>query len=75
MTTAIAAKSGAGFLLAGAERTAGTFAETLSRAWTDYRAYRATLAELKGLTTRQLNDAGLRRDDLRRIAFEAVYGR
>ena len=31
MTTAIAAKSGAGFLLAGAERTAGTFAETISR--------------------------------------------
>jgi uncharacterized protein YjiS (DUF1127 family) len=75
MTTAIAAKSGAGFLLAGAERTAGTLAETISGTWTDYRTYRATLAELKRLTTRQLNDAGLSRADLRRIAFEAVYGR
>jgi uncharacterized protein YjiS (DUF1127 family) len=53
----------------------GHLAETISGTWTDYRTYRATLAELKRLTTRQLNDAGLSRADLRRIAFEAVYGR
>ena len=75
MTTAIAAKSDAGFLLAGAERNAGTFAETLRRAWTDYRAYRSDVAELKDLTSRQLSDAGLRRDALDRTALEAVYGR
>ena len=43
MTTAIAARSASGFRVAGAERIAGTF-ETLRRAWTDHRAYRATLA-------------------------------
>jgi uncharacterized protein YjiS (DUF1127 family) len=75
MTTAIAARSGAGSLVAGAERTARTFAETLRRAWTDYCAYHATLAELRDLTNKQLSDAGLRRDALDRIAFEAVYGR
>ena len=75
MTTAIAAQSDAGSLVAGAERTARTFAETLRRAWTDYWAYRATIAELQGLTNRQLSDAGLRRDALDRTALEAVYGR
>jgi uncharacterized protein YjiS (DUF1127 family) len=75
MTTAIAARSGAGSLVAGAERTNGTFAETLRRAWTDYRAYRATLAELKDLTSRELSDVGLSRDALDRVAREAVYGR
>jgi uncharacterized protein YjiS (DUF1127 family) len=75
MTTAIAARSGAGFLLAGAERKTGTLAETLRRAWNDRRAYRATLAELKGLTDRQLDDAGVSRDALARIARAAVDGR
>ena len=74
MTTAIAARSAAGSRVAGAERIAGTF-ETLRRAWDDNRAYRATLAELKRLTDRQLSDAGLRRDALKRTANEAVYGR
>ena len=41
MTTANAAKSRAGFLVAGTERKTGTFAETLRRAWTDNRAYRS----------------------------------
>jgi uncharacterized protein YjiS (DUF1127 family) len=75
MTTAIAARSGAGFLVAGAERTPGTFADKLQRAWNDYRAYRATLAELKDLTSRELSDVGLSRDALDRTAREAVYGR
>jgi uncharacterized protein YjiS (DUF1127 family) len=74
MTTANAATSGAGFLVAGAERTE-TFADRLRRAWTDFRAYRATLAELKDLTSRELSDVGFSRDALDRIAREAVYGR
>jgi uncharacterized protein YjiS (DUF1127 family) len=75
MTTAIAARSGAGFLAAGAEPTSHTFAEGLRRAWTDFGAYRSTLAELKDLSNKQLSDAGLGRDALQRIAREAVYGR
>jgi uncharacterized protein YjiS (DUF1127 family) len=75
MTTAIAARSGAGFLLAGAERKTGTFAERLRRAWHDHRAYRATLGELQALSDRELDDAGLGRGDLARIAREAVYGK
>jgi uncharacterized protein YjiS (DUF1127 family) len=75
MTTAIAAKSGAGSLVAGAERIAGSLVETVRRAWNDYRAYHATVAELKDLTSRELSDVGLRRDALDRTARAAVYGR
>ena len=72
MTTANAATSGAGFLLAGAERP--TFLEKLGRAWSDYMAYRRTLDSLQGLTNKQLGDVGMRRDSLDRIARAAVYG-
>jgi uncharacterized protein YjiS (DUF1127 family) len=74
MTMANAATSGAG-LLAGAERTTRTVFDALRAGWADYRAYHATLAELRGLTDKQLSDAGFRRDALERIALEAVYGR
>ena len=71
MTTTSAARHETGFVASGAKPnwTAG-----LRRAWTDYRAYRATLAELSALTDKELGDIGMRRETLRRTAREAVYG-
>jgi uncharacterized protein YjiS (DUF1127 family) len=73
MTISIAATSAAGLVAAGAEPTAA-FAERLRRAWSDYRLYRATLAELRGLSNRDLSDIGLGAGDLNRSARSAVYG-
>ncbi|PIE13023.1 MAG: hypothetical protein CSA70_07100 [Rhodobacterales bacterium] len=39
-----------------------------------YRLYRRTLAELASVPTRELDDLGLSRTNLRMAAFEAVYG-
>jgi uncharacterized protein YjiS (DUF1127 family) len=53
-------------------------AETLNRlrtAWTKYRAYRQTLAELRNLPTRGLRDLDFNRGDLAAIAHREVYGR
>jgi uncharacterized protein YjiS (DUF1127 family) len=53
-------------------------AETLNRlrtAWTKYRAYRQTLAELRNLPTRALRDLDFNRGDLAAIAHRDVYGR
>jgi uncharacterized protein YjiS (DUF1127 family) len=74
MTTATAAKSPAGFLVAGVERNTGTARASLRRAWADYRAYRATLGELGSLTDRQLGDLGLTRGEIGATARRAVYG-
>lgn len=49
--------------------------DRLGAAWTQYRLYRATLAELRDLPTRALRDLGFDRDDLATIARRAVYGR
>lgn len=38
-----------------------------------YRTYRNTLAELRQLSTRELDDLGLSRHTLRAIAQEAAY--
>ena len=38
-----------------------------------YRTYRVTLAELSALTPRELDDLGIHRTELRRIAYEAAY--
>ena len=46
----------------------------LVQAIVDYRAYRATLAELRDLDTRTLADLGLNRSGLRAAAHKAVYG-
>jgi len=46
----------------------------LRRTIADYRAYRKTLEELDNLTDRDLNDLGLARADIPRIARETVYG-
>ena len=38
------------------------------------RIYRRTLAELDGLTDRELQDLGIARSMVRAVAHEAVYG-
>ena len=46
----------------------------LSGAIADYRLYRRTLAELEGLSNRELRDLGISRFSVRQIARDAVYG-
>jgi uncharacterized protein YjiS (DUF1127 family) len=72
MTTATAARADAG-LLTGPERTLGTWT-AIKNAWSRHRAYRATIAELGGLTDRLLADIGTNRGDLERAARRGVYG-
>ena len=47
----------------------GFAAEMLRR-----RAFRQTVASLDVLTDRQLADLGLKRSEIRRIAYQAAYG-
>lgn len=75
MSTATAELSGPGRTVAGAEPISRTFAARLRRAWAEYLDYSVTLAELRSLSARELNDVGLRRENLRRTAFESVYGK
>jgi uncharacterized protein YjiS (DUF1127 family) len=72
--TATTATSHPAILVSGAERSTGGWMARLGAAWEDYRMYRATLAELRDLTDRQLGDLGMHRGELKRIAREAVYG-
>lgn len=39
-----------------------------------FRAYRRTVRELSDLTGRDLADLGLHRSEIRRIAYDSVYG-
>lgn len=71
MTTSFTT-SGSGYTAAG-ERTEGLLGK-ITRAWEDFRAYHATLAELRALTDRQLADLGLGRSAIRAVARRAVYG-
>ena len=75
MTTANAAGTALPVLAAGAEQGNDTVAARLSQAWERFRAYRATLADLRALTDRQLGDVGLTRATLKETARRAVYGR
>ncbi|WP_294606271.1 DUF1127 domain-containing protein [uncultured Roseovarius sp.] len=40
----------------------------------NYRAYRRTIRELSELSNHDLADLGLHRGEVRRIAYESVYG-
>lgn len=40
----------------------------------DYRLYRQTLGELRGMSQRELDDLGMDAFDLGRVARDAVYG-
>lgn len=43
-------------------------------AYTSWRAYRRTFAELSELSNYELNDLGINRSELTRVAYEATYG-
>jgi uncharacterized protein YjiS (DUF1127 family) len=73
MTTAAAKRADAG-ILTGPERPLGIRTGSLRQAWSKGKAYAATIAELKGLTDRQLSDVGASRDTLKQFARRAVYG-
>ncbi|MFN3954749.1 MAG: DUF1127 domain-containing protein [Pararhodobacter sp.] len=47
----------------------------LRDAWNRYRVYQRTLAELSALSTRELNDLGISRSMITRLAHEAAYGK
>lgn len=72
MTASSTAPSGFGYTAAG-EHSEG-FLGKITRAWEEFRAYHATVAELKALTDRQLADLGIGRSGIRAIARRAVYG-
>ena len=44
-------------------------------AWTQYRAFQASLAELNGYSDRELSDLGLTRADIVRTAYEEAEQR
>ncbi|GFE63541.1 DUF1127 domain-containing protein [Litoreibacter roseus] len=58
---------------AGSAAHLGGFVAELKQRYAQYRLYRQTLNELSALTDRELNDLGLSRSILRRIAYEAAY--
>lgn len=47
----------------------------LRDAYTRRRVYRQTYTELSNLTTRELDDLGIARSMIRRLATEAAYGK
>lgn len=42
--------------------------------WDQYRVYTRTYAELNALSTRELDDLGISRSMISRLALEAAYG-
>lgn len=46
----------------------------LADAWRRARTFQRTYAELEALTTRELDDLGLSRSMITRVAYEAAYG-
>jgi uncharacterized protein YjiS (DUF1127 family) len=50
----------------------GALVARLQHRWAAYRTYRNTLAELQTLDERELNDIGISRWDLPRVAREAA---
>lgn len=57
-----------------AVRIAGMF-QALSEAYARHKVYRQTLGELQGLSARELNDLGINRAMITRVAIEAAYGK
>lgn len=55
-----------------AERFNAVYSD-LSERFARYRVYRRTLDELYTLSDRELNDLGLNRSMLKRVAYEAAY--
>ncbi|MGI3184800.1 DUF1127 domain-containing protein [Nioella aestuarii] len=48
--------------------------EHAAEAYAAWRVYRTTVNELRQLGTRELNDLGISRAEIRSIALEAAYG-
>ena len=46
----------------------------LRQAWSDYRQYSSTVAELQLLSDRELADLGIHRSSISEIAHKSVYG-
>lgn len=67
-TTTHHAKAASGFSV---KALLATFREALGR----HRVYKQTLAELHGLTGRELADLGISRSMITRVALEAAYGK
>ncbi len=53
----------------------GSFIARLRRRWAQYRTYRRTLAELRSLSTDELDDIGTSRFHLKTLAWNSVYSR
>ncbi|ETD84088.1 DUF1127 domain-containing protein [Rhodobacter capsulatus] len=51
------------------------FLTSIREALARRKVYRQTLAELRSLSNRELNDLGMHRSMLTRIALEAAYGK
>lgn len=49
--------------------------DTAVAAYTNWRVYRVTLAELQGLSMREMTDLGINPSMINRIALEAAYGK
>ncbi|MGI3211332.1 DUF1127 domain-containing protein [Roseovarius tibetensis] len=47
---------------------------TAMRRVADYRTYRRSVSELSDLSARELADLGMHRSEIRRVAYETVYG-
>ncbi len=73
MTNAYASTQGRS-LASTLEADLGTAIGRARNAWMQYRSYRRTLAELRELSDRDLNDLNFTRGDLSAIAHREVYG-
>ncbi|PCD77556.1 DUF1127 domain-containing protein [Pseudothioclava arenosa] len=58
-----------------AETGFGALFSALTEAWARRKVYRQTLRELKSLSNRELEDMGLHRSMITRVAQEAAYGK
>lgn len=51
------------------------FLDQIARLWQQHREFRAVLAELRRMSDRELNDLGIARCDISRLAYEEAERR
>ena len=56
------------------EEDLGVWLYTAMRRFEDYRLYRRSVSELSELSMSELADLGLHRSEIKRVAYETVYG-